>query len=306
MMESVNYAANGVVFDVQRFSIHDGPGIRTIVFLKGCPLSCLWCCNPESQEMKPTIMFKADACIHCGRCLTVCKHDAIGAGREGLVDRAKCMGCGECANVCPVGALVLKGKTVSVTHLIEELKKDAITFRRSGGGITFSGGEPLVQREFLLEALKACKSQGWHTAIETTGYAPAKVIEEIFPWVDLVLLDIKCIDDAKHKKNTGVSNDLILKNSILLSQISPTVVRVPTIPNVNASRDEFSAICAHARRMHGVETIHILPYHTYGENKYELLGKKYAMTDVRSLVKEEIGELERIVEDAGFKCVIGG
>ncbi|MDR1651632.1 MAG: glycyl-radical enzyme activating protein, partial [Synergistaceae bacterium] len=170
-MDHIDYSSSGVIFDIQRFSIHDGPGIRTIVFMKGCPLSCLWCSNPESQQLKPTIMFRADYCIHCGRCLTSCPSGALSVNNEKLVDRAKCAGCGECANVCPTGALVLKGKTVTAAQTVKELKKDAITFRRSRGGITFSGGEPLVQHGFLLETLKACKEQGWHTAMETTGYA---------------------------------------------------------------------------------------------------------------------------------------
>lgn len=306
MRESVNYAASGVVFDIQRFSIHDGPGIRTIVFLKGCPLSCRWCCNPESQEMKPTIMFKADACIHCGKCLGVCRYGALSPQNKGLVDRTKCVGCGECANICPTGALVLKGRRMTVEQLIRELKKDAITFRRSGGGITFSGGEPLLQHEFLVEMLKACKAQGWHTAMETTGYAPREVVETIFPWVDMVLLDIKAMDEKIHKKYTGVSNELILGNAILISNIAPTVIRIPTIPGVNATKEEFSAICRHAKAMRGVETIHLLPYHTYGENKYGLLGEEYPMRDAPSLTQDEIDDLKGIVEREGLLCAIGG
>jgi pyruvate formate lyase activating enzyme len=305
-MESIDYRAEGIVFDIQRFSIHDGPGIRTIAFLKGCPLSCKWCCNPESQDLKPTVMFKVDACVHCGRCLKACKFGALSASNAALVDREACRACGECVNACPTGALVMKGKRMTVAELVKELKKDAITFRRSGGGVTVSGGEPLVQADFLAELLKACKEQGWHTAMETTGLASDGVIERVFQWVDLVLLDIKAMDPVVHKANTGVSNEIILKNSIAISNIAPTVVRVPTIPGVNATEGEFRAICAHAKAMKGVGTIHILPYHTYGENKYGLMGKEYVFKDVPALTKEEIAGLQKLVEGEGFKCVIGG
>lgn len=305
-MENIDYRSEGIVFDIQRFSIHDGPGIRTIAFLKGCPLSCKWCCNPESQDLKPTVMFKADACIHCGKCLGACKYGALSPDNAALVDRAACKACGECVNVCPTGALVMKGKRMTVSELVRELKKDAGLFRRSKGGITVSGGEPLVQASFLTELLKACKEQGWHTAMETTGLASEAVIEQVFPWVDMALLDIKAMDPAAHRANTGVSNDIILKNSIAISGISPTVVRVPTIPGVNATESEFRAICAHVKTMKGVGTIHILPYHTYGENKYGLMGKEYQFKETPSLTKEEIAGLQRLVEGEGFKCVIGG
>jgi pyruvate formate lyase activating enzyme len=200
----------------------------------------------------------------------------------------------------------MKGKTFSVEQLVRELKKDAVTFRRSGGGVTMSGGEPLVQPDFLVELLKGCKEQGWHTAIETTGLAGHDVIERIFPWVDLALLDIKAMDPSIHKEYTGVPNETILKNSILISNITRTVVRVPTVPGVNASKGEYRAICAHVRTMRDVSTIHILPYHTYGENKYGLLGTEYPMKETPSLSKYEIAELKKLVEDEGFNCVIGG
>jgi pyruvate formate lyase activating enzyme len=200
----------------------------------------------------------------------------------------------------------MKGKAIAVGELVRELKKDAITFRRSGGGVTISGGEPLVQAEFLLELLKACKEQGWHTAMETTGLARESVIERVFPWVDLVLLDIKAIAPDIHKANTGVSNEIILENSIAISNIAPTVVRVPTIPGVNSTISEYRAICSHVKSMNGVDTIHILPYHTYGVNKYGLIGKEYPLTEVPPLTKDEIANLKKLVEDEGFKCVIGG
>lgn len=305
-MDSINYNASGTVFDIQRFSLHDGPGIRTIVFLKGCPLSCKWCSNPESQNMKPVIMYKKNECLHCGRCINACSRKAISFENKTFIDRSICTGCGECANACPAGALVVKGKTMTVQQLIRELKKDATTYRRSGGGITLSGGEPLVQYEFAAELLRACKAQGWDTAIETTGAGITEAVEKVMPYVDTVLLDIKHLDTEKHKKFTGIGNEQILKNAARISQISSTVVRVPVIPGFNYSEEEIRAITEFAKMLRGVRTIHLLPYHTFGENKYDLLGRDYALADIKPLKPEELEHLKTMVEREGFQCIIGG
>ncbi|MDD2978865.1 MAG: glycyl-radical enzyme activating protein [Hespellia sp.] len=305
-MESINYSMTGTVFDIQRFSLHDGPGIRTIVFLKGCPLSCQWCSNPESQKITPVIMYRKDECLHCGRCIEACKRGAISVDNETFVDRDKCIGCGECANVCPAGALVLKGKKMTVQQVVNELKKDATTYRRSGGGITLSGGEPLVQHGFSKELLAACKAQGWSTAMETTGCASEQVINEVIPYVDLVLLDIKNINSEMHKKYTGVGNELILKSAPLISQISETVVRVPVIPGFNHTEEAITAIAEYAKMLMGVRTIHLLPYHTFGENKYDLLGRDYQLQEIKPLSPEDMEQYKQIVENQGFRCVIGG
>ena len=305
-MDSINYNASGTVFDIQRFSLHDGPGIRTIVFLKGCPLSCKWCSNPESQNMKPVIMYKKNECLHCGRCINACSRKAISFENKTFIDRSICTGCGECANACPAGALVVKGKTMTVQQLIRELKMDATTYRRSGGGITLSGGEPLVQYEFAAELLRACKAQGWDTAIETTGAGITEAVEKVIPYVDTVLLDIKHLDTEKHKKFTGIGNEQILKNAARISQISSTVVRVPVIPGFNYSEEEIRAITEFAKMLRGVRTIHLLPYHTFGENKYDLLGRDYALADIKPLKPEELEHLKTMVEREGFQCIIGG
>lgn len=305
-MDSVNYGAEGTVFDIQRFSVHDGPGVRTIVFLKGCPLSCLWCCNPESQRLEPVVMFQEPNCIRCGKCLNVCKTGAIQSGRKGLVDRERCVGCGECANICPASALVMKGERMSVEETVKELKKDATVYRRSGGGVTLSGGEALVQWRYTAELLKACKSQGWHTAMETTAFGSADAIETVFPYVDLVLLDIKSMDDQIHKRVTGVSNERILENAKRIADIAHVVVRVPAIPGINATVKDFEAICRFAKTLRGVDTLHLLPYHTYGENKYDLLGTDYAMKGIPALSPEQQSELKETVERQELTCIIGG
>ena len=305
-MDSINYNLTGTVFDIQRFSLHDGPGIRTIVFLKGCPLSCKWCSNPESQSREPIIMYKKDECLHCGRCISVCKRGAISPSNPEYVNREICRGCGECANACPAGALVLKGKTMTVQQVIQELKKDATTYRRSGGGITLSGGEPLVQYEFASELLRACKGQGWNTAIETTGIGSSEAVERVIPYVDTVLLDIKSMDAAVHKEYTGAANEMVLKNAPRITQISNTVIRVPVIPGFNYSVESIRAIAEYAKTLMGIRTIHLLPYHTFGENKYDLLGRDYTLKDRKPLKPEDLEECKRVVESLGFQCIIGG
>ncbi|WP_396136471.1 glycyl-radical enzyme activating protein [Clostridium sp. SHJSY1] len=306
MMDTINYCMEGLVFDIQRFSVHDGPGIRTIVFLKGCPLSCKWCSNPESQSLKPVIMYQEMNCIHCGRCIKACKKGAISINNKDFIDRDICTACGECVNVCPASALILKGKKMTVEQVVKELKKDSINYRRSGGGITLSGGEPLVQSDFSKELLKACKVQGWHTAIETTGYGSVESIEKVFPYIDLALMDIKNMNSNIHKKYTGVSNEIILKNAKRISQITKMVVRVPVIPEFNSSEDIIYEICKFAKELNSVNTIHLLPYHTYGENKYKLLGRDYSMNELGNLDEEEVEKLKRIVEGESMNCIIGG
>ena len=305
-MDSINYNLPGTVFDIQRFSLHDGPGIRTIVFLKGCPLSCQWCSNPESQSAAPTVMYKKNDCLHCGRCVSACKRKAIGPQNPNWIDRTLCNGCGECVNACPSGALVLKGRAMTIQQVIQELKKDATTYRRSGGGVTLSGGEPLVQYRFASELLKACKSQGWNTAIETTGFGSAEAVEAVIPYVDTVLMDIKHMDPDMHKKFTGVTNEVILKNAPRIAQISNTVVRVPVIPGFNHSMEAIGKIAEFARTLMGVGTIHLLPYHTFGENKYDLMGREYQLRTIKPLHPEDLEACKKMVESYGFRCVIGG
>ncbi|MDO5293656.1 MAG: glycyl-radical enzyme activating protein [bacterium] len=305
-MDQINYSLEGLVFDIQRFSIHDGPGVRTIVFLKGCPLSCKWCSNPESQRINPVVMYNESECIHCGTCINVCKQGAIHPSNKGLIDRDRCIGCGECANACPTGALVLKGRKMSVEQVIMELKKDATNYRRSKGGITISGGEPLVQHEFCKEILKASKAQGWHTAIETTACASKEVLEDVIPHVDLALMDIKHMDPAVHKLHTGITNELILAGTKVVSNMTKTIVRVPVIPNFNSRKEDILSIASYAASLHNVETLHLLPYHSYGENKYGLLGREYALKDTKTLSEEQIDALKEIVESQGLRCVIGG
>lgn len=305
-MSATKYDLEGVVFNIQRYSVHDGPGIRTIPFLKGCPLSCLWCSNPESQSPKPEIMYQEDRCIRCGKCVAACKQGALSRENPGFVDRTHCIGCGACAAVCPTDALVLKGEKMTVWEVMQILQKDAITYRRSGGGITLSGGEPLLQHDFSLNLLHACHEKGWHTAMETTGFASKSIVEKVMPHVDLALLDIKSVDPAIHKQCTGVDNRRILENLIRISHLTETVVRVPVIPGVNADPEHMEEIVRFAKYMNKIDKIHILAYHSYGRNKYSLLGREYPMGDTPNLKPEDMEPFKKIVQKHGFECVVGG
>ena len=305
-MNEVNYHAEGTLFNIQRYSIHDGPGIRTIPFFKGCPLSCKWCSNPESQRLKPELMFNSLRCVHCGKCEVVCPHQALSFANRYFIDRDKCHQCGECVAACPTQALEMKGTRMSVAQVVDELKKEENLFRRAGGGVTLSGGEPLAQPEFARELLKACKEKGWHTAIETSAYAPKRVIREIFPFIDVALTDIKAINPFIHREHTGVDNRIILENLLRIAQITQLVVRVPVIPGVNDNVEEIQAITEFAKLLRGVDSLHLLPYHTYGENKYALLGRIYPMGETAPVSEEKMEQLKATVEAQGFECQIGG
>lgn len=305
-MKRVEYDTEGVLFNIQRYSLHDGPGIRTIPFFKGCPLACKWCSNPESQRPQPELMFKKSDCIRCGKCIDACKQRAISPDNPFFIDRERCIQCGDCTRVCPTQALEMKGKRMTVSEVMRELQKEENLYRRAGGGVTLSGGEPLAQPEFARELLKACKEKGWHTAIETTGFTSKAVIEDVFPWVDLALTDIKAINPRVHEQNTGVNNRQILENLIRISFITKTIVRVPVIPGVNDNAQEIRSIAEFARLMSGVDTLHLLPYHAFGENKYHLLGRIYPLSTAKTHSQEKMDTLKNVVESMGFHCHIGG
>lgn len=294
-----DFDATGIVFNIQRFSVHDGPGIRTIVFLKGCPLKCKWCSNPESQNLNPELMFDdlvaADAARESGSTpLHVVKLAELG----GVTDQDR--------DDWMMDGMILKGRRVTVSETMAQLAKDARQYARSGGGITLSGGEPLMQPVFATELLRACKGRGWTTCMETTGFAHHRVIEQVIPWVDTVLLDIKSPFDDVHQAWTGVSNRLVLDNAVRIAQLAQTVIRIPTIPGVNDSLDSIGATCDFARHLSGVREIDILPYHTLGEGKYHMLGKDYPMGDIPPLSRERAEELAEFVRRQGFECVVGG
>ena len=252
------------IFDIERNSYVDGPGIRTTVFFKGCNLRCAWCHNPESQEFKPQMMFYKDKCKGCGKCKEVCPHNF-----------EKCDLCGKCTFYCPVDARKVCGKEYTVDEVFAEIIKDKAYYDNSGGGVTFSGGECMLQIDFLLEIIKKCKENGIHTVVDTAGHIPFENFEKILPYTDLFLYDIKMFDTQKHKEYIGVGNELILENLKKLFELGAKVwARIPVISNVNDSEEEMQKIKEFLDACGTPEKVELLPYHAMGENKYGAIGKE--------------------------------
>ena len=265
--------ARGRVFDVQRFSLHDGPGIRTVVFLKGCPLRCAWCANPESQQPGPQIAWFENLCAGCGRCAEACPRGAVRM-EEGRprTDRRVCAACGACAAACSRGARRLLGREVTVAEVTAEVRRDAPFFRRSGGGVTFSGGEPLAQAAFLLECLRRCRRLGYHTAVETCGQARWDDLREAAALAGLFLYDLKQLDTRRHEQLTGLGNELVLENlGRLLETGAEVVVRVPVVPGANDDRESLAALAAFVARHPRLRRVDLLPCHPLGAHKYAAL-----------------------------------
>lgn len=299
--ERVSDLTAGVIFNLQRFSIHDGPGIRTTVFLKGCPLNCSWCHNPESQHPRPEVLFWSDRCSDCQRCLASCPAQAIVA--PGQVDRERCSGCGRCASACPRAARELVGRVTSVDEVLAELQKDEVFYDQSAGGVTFSGGEPLAQPEFLQALLAGCKRCYWHTAVDTSGYAPWTLLSALLPLVDLWLYDLKLLDDAAHRQQTGVSNQLILQNlTRLLAAGANVEVRVPVVPGVNDRPGDWQALVAFLRPL-AVRGVKLLGYHRYGQEKYRRLGLAYPLESTVPPSAERLAELSDYLQAAGLLVI---
>lgn len=270
--------AQGMVFDIQHFTLHDGPGVRSTVFLKGCPLACWWCSNPESQNALPQLMFFKDLCTACGACLKVCPHGALSLESLRLVmNRGTCTACGACVEICPNNARQLSGRLMTVQEVLGEVRQHWRIFQQSGGGVTCSGGEALAQQEFLMELFKGLHDEvGLHTCLDTCGMAPWSSFKELLPYVDLVLLDIKHMDSAIHKHATRAGNDLVLANARELAKRKiPVLIRVPLIPGFNDTDMNLNTLGAFLKENALTET-EIMPYHTLGLNKYAALDKTYA------------------------------
>ena len=296
----------GQVFDIQHYCIHDGPGVRVNVFLKGCPLKCLWCQNPESQKLHSEIMHNFDKCIGCGKCITVCPYGAINAREkdgERLIttDRSKCSVCGKCVEACQENARNVAGKQLSVSEVFEKVNQDKIFFG-SEGGITVTGGEPLVQYAYTKELLKTCKENGFNTCIETCGYADWKKVKEVMEYVDLVLYDVKHMDIKQHKICTGVGNEIILDNLKMISQVlnKSIIIRVPTIPGYNATKENIKALGEFIKReVPTCAEVNLLPFHKMGESKKIQLEEENSF-ESRTPEETEMEELRDVIRGYGI------
>jgi pyruvate formate lyase activating enzyme len=298
----------GLIFDIKRFAIHDGPGIRTTVFFKGCPLSCWWCHNPESQSPSPELMVRPTRCIEgCRECCSCCHVQAISKGNGIVVEREKCDVCMACVETCPSEALQMVGRVARVEELIAEIEKDIVFFDESKGGVTFSGGEPLMQPTFLASLLRACKKRGIHTSLDTSGHAPFHTIEGILDTVDLFIYDIKLLDEESHKMYTGVSNRLILKNLEKLTKLHDDVeVRVPLIPHITDTEENISSLPMFLSSLDKVRNVVLLPYHNSAKKKYEGLDRENRMGNTPTSPTEEIDRIKKRFTECGFGVKIGG
>ncbi len=301
--------AKGIIFDIKRYAIHDGPGIRTTIFLKGCPLRCQWCQNPEGQETNPEIILHSSKCAkECNECVSVCPQDAVSKNGNSIeIDKAKCDLCAKCEDVCVYEALEVVGREVTVQEVLAEIEKDRIFFDESGGGITFSGGEPLMQIDFLETLLKEIKKKNIHVTLDTSGYVSFEDLERVSRKVDLFLYDIKIMDKEKHEKYTGVSNKLILENLRKLSEIGkPVAVRIPLLSGINDDDQNIQMLAEYLHSLKNIKQISLLAYHRGGCEKYKRLRKEKLAKTFNSPSDERIEEIKKILTGSGFSVKKGG
>lgn len=313
--ESSSVLLKGLIFDIQRYAIHDGPGIRTLVFLKGCPLCCPWCCNPEGISRFSELAYFNKRCIGCGRCIEVCPNGAIYVSdNDGFItDRNKCKACGKCVEACPSKARIMLGTAYSVNEVLKVVERDQPFYRRSGGGITLGGGELLLQHQFASALLEEAHRRLIHTAIETSGYGSWENFEGILEHTDYIFVDIKHMDNNKHREVVGVSNDIILANARRVSELvlsdslqRECVIRIPVIPGFNDSESNIEATAAFVKEeVRGTRKIELLAYHRLGVGKWGRIGKECPVSWLEPSSKDEMGVLKQIIENMGLDCQVG-
>jgi len=303
-----NDKIEGWVLNIERYTLHDGPGIRTTVFLKGCPLRCLWCSNPESQLGRPELVYFEDKCIACGRCVDVCPRNAIVQDKPDapvtvLFDR--CDGCGQCIEACYVEALTLAGEKMTAEEVVAIVERDLPFYKHSQGGVTLSGGEALAQPEFSAEVLRLCQTKGIHTAIQTSGQASLKSLQQVLPHLDLVIFDIKHLDNQTHQKLTGVPNDQILDNlSYINLSGTPVVIQVPLIPGLNDSEENLDNLAKLVKSLPSVMGLSLLSYHTLGLTKYRCTGREYALNDLPKASSDYLEEKQAYFREKGIPLIL--
>jgi pyruvate formate lyase activating enzyme len=299
--------ATGRIFDIKRFAVHDGPGIRTTVFLKGCPLRCVWCHNPEGISPEPELVRYAQRCLGCGACVSACPHTAheIVEGRAPVYHRDRCTRCGACVRSCLADALALLGREVTAAEVMAEVRKDASFYAHSGGGVTLSGGEPLMQSRFARDLLRECKQEGFHTALDTCGHVGWRALRAVLPYVDLVLYDLKHFDSDAHRHYTGATNQRVLRNLRRLAERAvPVEIRLPLLPTINDSPEAADAVAALLAPLGNITAVRLLAYHRLAGSKYARLGRENTLPNVPAPSGSDLTRVADRIGRHGLRVIV--